>query len=644
MKVLPLICQTGVHHKVFGGQGSHNAIWDFALSPDKRIYFSLCSELIASSYARLYEYDPAQDQFRLLMKVEDVILPAYRTIRSSKIHTSISFLPNGHLLMTTHTTDRSPMHPHWLAEAYYAHPWEGYAGSNLIDYDPATGEARNLGVPVPFETVYGGVYVEQTNRFYFTGFFRGHLYSYDLETKTVKDYGQVTEYGTFRLHRGTDGKLYWSARSGYIARLNPKTDEIETLKARFPLYEQDPFSRKIRRLDYAVNLPDGRMVFAAVLTGELYLFDPKTDSLTGMGSFGQDQLPPDEDRMRASVFSLALDKDQVLWYTIQATYTNGQSTAVLVCWDFLRGGAPRLLGTLGSEETGRVVGSVSEGFIRDDVLFIADTNHADDMPGILSVDLAQMRQHMQEQGPMSGDLYINSQTEQYRNMDRMTKQYNQFLQENPYQVQCARWDAWKLWEQVPPESSAAEWVRLTPDGTILGVCGGKGQRRGFLADDTGVTLLPDAPEPPEPAWPVGEKIPRLSVPGRQYKAVVTAAASLSHGQVLVGTLDGVLGILEGDDVFRLGRVCPNGPVRALAASADGRVAYGVGGDESDLGCVFRYTREAGVEELGCLHFDSMEEPGIHCSCQPCCCDVSADGKTVAIGVADRLGCVYKLSF
>ena len=68
MNVLPYIAQNGVHHKVFGGKGSHNAMWDFAISPQGRIYLSLCSELIESSYARLYEYLPGQDAFDLLFR------------------------------------------------------------------------------------------------------------------------------------------------------------------------------------------------------------------------------------------------------------------------------------------------------------------------------------------------------------------------------------------------------------------------------------------------------------------------------------------------------------------------------------------------------------------------------------------------
>jgi hypothetical protein len=112
---------------------------------------------------------------------------------------------------------------------------------------------------------------------------------------------------------------------------------------------------------------------------------------------------------------------------------------------------------------------------------------------------------------------------------------------------------------------------------------------------------------------------------------------------LVGTKDGVLGIIDGKKIFRLGRVGANGPVRDLVATPDGKIAYGVCGDEDELGILFRYTDENGVEELGNVYLLGNKD-GFANSTKPCCLDVSADGKTVAIGVADEMGCVYIYHF
>ncbi|MGN8631533.1 hypothetical protein ACTNEW_08105 [Blautia sp. HCP3S3_G3] len=652
MKVLPYIAQNGVHHKVMGGKGTHNAMWDFAISPEGKIYFSLCSELIESSYARFYEYIPETEECKLLFKVEDVILPAYRTIRHSKIHTSISFLPNGHILMSTHTTDKSPVHPCWLPEGYYAHPWEGFSGSHLIDYDPETGEAHTLGIPVPFESIYGGVYVEKTNRFYFTGYIRGHLYSYDLSDKQVKDYGQVTEYGCFRLHKGTDGKLYWSTRSGYLARLNVDTDEIEQLSARFTPAKGNSFSNKIMRLDYAVNLPDGRMIMAAVLTDGLYIFDPKTEELVNMGSYGEEALPEDPTRVRAAVYGPALDFENVLWYVLESSYEEGSTSGTLVRWDILHDGKPEVLGTMGTPGT-RIVAGVSEAYIYHDVYYVADTNHATDLPAVFTIDLKEFRPHRNEHSVMPEDPYTTMGTEQYREMAEMTKDYGRFLDENPFHVRCDHWNAWKLWLHIKPEQSPVMRVVLDEDGDILGLCSGEGKEHFFRihGDDVCVKTRGEMSESEcialeEKQTPLtGKKIEALAVPGRQYKAIVTAEVSLGDGRSFVGTQDGVVGIVREDgSIYRLGRACINGPVRGLAGDCDGKVVYGVGGDENDLGIVFRYTEKAGLEELGALRLDAEYDPGIHMSSRPCCLDVSRDGKKVVIGARDRMGTVYELNF
>lgn len=653
MKVLPYIAQNGVHHKVFGGKGSHNAIWDFAISPEGRIYFSLCSELIESSYARFYEYDIKQDEFRLLFKVEDIILPPYRTIRHSKIHTSVSFLPNGHLLMSTHTTDKSPVHPYWMPESYYAHPWEGFTGSHLIEYDPVSNEAHTLGIPVPFESIYGGIYIRETNRFYFTGYIRGHLYSYDLGSHAVKDYGQVTEFGCFRLHKGPDGKLYWSSRSGYISRLNPRTDAIEQLPLQFSKAKNKAFSTMIRRLDYAVNLSDGKMLIAAMLSDGLYMLDTNTDTLTCLGGYGEEYLPEDPSRMYAAPFSLVMDRDGVLWYVLVSTYANGASSSTLMRWDILsEGGRPEALGTLGTPET-RTVAIVSEAKIYNDVLYMADTNHADDMPGILTIDLKAFRPHMRESGGMPEDPFLTSGTEQYRNMERVTAEYLEFNRKNPFSVSCRSWNAWKIWRYVKPECSRVRRVMLSSDDSVRGICGGEDEKHYFWTEKNEVHIrrLSEVPESElavfqhREGWPEGETIRELSVPGRQYKAVVTAAARIGEDRWIVGTKDGVVGIINGNGtVYRLGRGCPNGPIHALSSNADGGVVYGVGGDASDLGVLLRYTEKSGLEELGSLRFNADYAPGIHMSSQPCCLDVSCDGKTVAVGVEDRMGTVYLLHF
>ncbi len=650
MNTLPLISQNGVHHKVFGREGTHNAIWDFKKSPDNKIYFSLCSELIESSFARLYEYNLENDSFELLFNLEDVVIFPYRTIRPSKIHTSISFLPNGNLLMSTHTTDKSPEHPFWMHEPYYAHPFEGYSGSHIIEYNPTTKKAFSHGIPVPYESIYGGVYCPKTNTFYFLGYTKGHLYSYNLDTHKINDYGQVVEFGTFLIHKGPDEKLYFAGRSGYLARFNVDTEQIEQLGVRFDPRPNKLDSHKNMRMDYAVNMDNGLMLVTVVHNDYVYIFDTKNDTLKNIGSFGIEQLPEDPQRSFSNLFTPVMDKYNVLWYTVASAYPTDLHTVTLGRWDFLNGKSPEILGTLGSTETGRISSQTSEACIIDDTLYIADTNHANDLPGVFVINLSEFRPHMYENAGYSCDTYINLQEAQYVAFDNYMKALGKFSGENPFCVSCKEKIISRLWTEIKPESSAVKKIKLTEKGAC-GICGNE-EEFFFNVTENATEIKPisqiseDEKEylAPEKKAFIGELMPALCNLGRNYKATVTASAALTNGKYIVGTADGALGIIDGDKTYRLGRVGNNGPIIDMCSDKSGSIVYGIMGDKDDLGLVFKYTQEKGVEELGILRFADGTQPGVVSSSEPSCCDLSDDGKTLAIGVADRLGCVYILKF
>ena len=104
----------------------------------------------------------------------------------------------------------------------------------------------------------------------------------------------------------------------------------------------------------------------------------------------------------------------------------------------------------------------------------------------------------------------------------------------------------------------------------------------------------------------------------------------------------MLALINNGKVFSLGAVCNDGAVHDIAVTPDGKKAFGVAGDRDSLGVVFSFDIELGVEIGGCIYFingSSRERTGV--SCEPCCVAVSPDGKRVAIGVRDNLGCVYE---
>ena len=175
-----LINQNGVRQHVGLCRIDYSGCWDINISTDGILHYAASDESGRARHTRLIAYDYKTDTAKICIKVEEVTLPTPRQLPVTKFHESISFLPDGRLFMTTHSTDRAPAHPEWMPFAHYTHIWEGWPGSTMVCYDPKTGKAENWGVPVPRKTIYGATYDAKHNAVYMIGFMRGHVYRYSL--------------------------------------------------------------------------------------------------------------------------------------------------------------------------------------------------------------------------------------------------------------------------------------------------------------------------------------------------------------------------------------------------------------------------------------------------------------------------------
>ena len=377
-----------VRHRLIDRPGDtcHNAIWDMAISPDGRVFFSLCAELAESRYVRLYEYLPRENAFRRHFALEDRLIMQEREIRASKIHTSMSFMDDGRIVMTTHTTAQAPQHPTWMLEGYYQHLWEGFPGSHLLLYDPDTGVLEDRGIPVPRATIYGGTLDRRHNVFYFGGMVRGHVYAYDIGKNKVTDLGQATEFGTYRFCVGPDGHIYSSSRRGRLFRINTDTRQIEELGLHFPLSRHaDSLVRD--QLNAGHVGPDGRFYLQAVWGDELFVLDTKTPALSSLGGYMPKSVAWPH---KSWMVGLHFDTRDVLWYGIFLFNAVGESAGCRLCsWDVLHGGEPVDHGFLSSDL--RCVYTLSEVAGRGDTLFVCDGNHLFDRCGMMQIDLDALR-------------------------------------------------------------------------------------------------------------------------------------------------------------------------------------------------------------------------------------------------------------
>jgi WD40 repeat protein len=653
-----LMSQKGVKQYFFLSE-QNNSVWDSNLSSDGKVFMSLSSELTSCGYARLYEYDYKTNQAKKLFNVEEVILPQDRAIRASKFHTSISFLTNGKIAMTTHSTDKSPLHPTWLLEAYFNHIWEGFAGSNIVVYDPKTKEASNLGIPAPRESLYGSVYDPKHNCLYSLGFIKGHLYRYSFVTKKVKDLGKVTEGHTFRMVLGPDGNIFGSSKSGYLFKIDTDNEKVIDMDYRVPYFsygEDYTFGDSFGNIAAGRIGPDGRIYFSIMYGPNIIALDTKTGKIEDMGHY----LPTPRyaaTENRNGIFGFDFDSKGVMWYAVSSISDGSDKPqpaqpSSLFKWDIINGKRPEWTGVVGTSK--RLPVMISDMFItKDDTIIMVDTNHGEDCTSITTVNLKEFEPTIADMKKVKiEDIMFDVTNEATYGYSDPFDKNSAFIENNPYRFDGKLKKAFRIWRALAPnniEDSPVSGIVWDADNVLHGICGVdkkfcfqiKENTLTFIKpleelDNDYIKWLKQSVEPKSCTSML--KLPHY--PGRQYKAVSTVSVELEDGRFLIGTLDGLLAVVSDDSIYSLGMVGCNGPIRALTATPDKSVVYGVAGDEEDLGMVFKYDNKNGLQLKGHIkHTSSKGEQGTIVCNYLSCCSISKDGKYLAIASKDRLGTV-----
>lgn len=670
-----MIPKEAIVHKYFTDEPEYAASWDLFVTKSGRIFFPLCAELYYPMMTRLYEYLPEQDKFRLCFKIEDVTFQQDRAIRTSKIHTSIAEINDGRLIMTTHTTARSPYHPDWMPHAYHAHPWEGYQGSHILIYDYINDKVEDKGIPVPFESIYGAKYDSRHNCLYFTGYIKGHLYRYDLDTNRITDYGKVTEFGSFRICEGPDGHFYSSSRSGNFYRINTDTQQIEELGIEFP-NNNGKYSTYHRIISYSAILQDKLYLQVTFDTG-LWCYDPKHNTLEYAGDLrpvNMGNYVPKEDPGSYTqwIFGLAADDEGCLWYGY------GLGGLHLCRYDVLRGTKPEQFGIIGTQERG--IETAAELLYRDNKLYCGNTNHLLDGPGVAVIDIPKLldAKKNNRKGDICGDALfyltiarnadqptfafrpadgfipvpldsfypydsLEADMQSYIDDEISSSGYQEVMNANPVSFCAKKLEGILLWRLLSIELSQVHYLYWDDDHTLMAQTGTKDGQKLLLTLKDGVITdqkeLEEFTKDTIPGHLLGLEYP--SYPGRQYKAVPHAVAPWKDGSYLVGTLDGMLAVVRPDgSVFSLGTAAQNGPIHQICVNSDCTKAYGVAGDAQDLGNIFAYDDTRGLRWEGTVYREKLEE-GITLSADRLYrIALSPDESTLAVGSVDRMGGIY----
>ena len=664
---LAMVPQTGAKMVQIAGEPRHVSIWDYNISPGGEHYFSICAEGTVSEYARLYRYYPEMNEARRVFRLEDVIVTHDEAVRPSKLHSSIDFLPDGRVIMATHTTAAAPNHPRWMPFAYYPDIREGYPGSNILIHDPKTGRTEDMGVPVPRESIYGGIYEPSTHSYYFTGYFRGHVYRFDLATRRVTDFGQAVEYGTWRWVSAADGNLYTTTASGRLLRLNVARQQIEDIPFDFPVkFELMAIGTNNKMMHCA---PDERgFYFTSLSCDKLMRYDIGTGKAYVVKCFVPESLRSVSPQIRC--MGMCADEAGRLWL-LEEMIGVGQ---YLVSMDVESGGEPVSHGLCGVPD--RVMRTSFGCFVRNGILYASDTNRGDEAPAVFQIPLSTLRSG--ERGPMPRDVrfYLDladgealyrkytgrdlasdaQKTQEERlaaERARMKPEWRatlpRYYREHP-EVRfnedlalnvtelphSSRWVC-KLWKRFGHLDFTS--LGFLDDGTVW-----------VQTEETRYLMRNGELAGEEPAAPVRKNaLPERASeytlphqPERPHLCRATAACRMSGGRILAGTQDGMLAVINANGrVFSLGSVGIGESVHDIAPFPGGRRAIGVAGGPAGLGSVFTYDDETGLALHGRIFFQDFNTPGIlGASNDLRLVAVSPDGGCVAIASGDRLSCVY----
>jgi len=651
-----LIPQTGVTHLHVTEDPQHNAVWDMAVSPEGRVFFSACGESYVPLYARLYEYDHKNKKLIRHMKLDEEIILNKSTLRTSKFHTALSFIGDGKILSTTHTTSPSPSHKTWMPYEHAEHPYEGYQGSNLIMYNYMTGETKGLGIFTPHDTTYGATYDPKNGDYFAITWMRGLGYVYNVHTGESRCLGQVSDAHTSRTFLLSDGHIYGSTYSGAMFRYNTDIRDIEFLGVNAPglIRHACEYNGVLYFTTGPCSVP-GR-------GQDLYAYDLKTREITNVGRPVPKAEPLNDDpSVFYNAYGMAFDSKGVMWYGCMTFVPEHRYVgARLYMWDFLNGKEPVDCGFLGTKE--RTLSITAEMRIVNDVLFISDGNHTSycDTPcGILAIDLDEFVPALKTEKRLMSHDYVNYLPYQYEarewypkdDFDECLALYNKyyentikffkvFLADNSPRPKFSHASGISVWEKVGFANTAVKKIEWKSNTELELVCGNTSDHLVKVSIDEesnahveSVTAIETKEYSSLKAEVPSVQLP--CVPGRRYLAEAEASVTMNDGSVMVGTRDTVLAKIKNGKVFSFGQVISAGGIHSLDIAPDGTV-WGVAGHREGCGTLFNFTEDCGVTLLGIIP-EAFAENGRNVSMyRPTAVAVSPDGKHLAVGGADEI--------
>jgi hypothetical protein len=379
-------------------------------------------------------------------------------------------------------------------------------------------------------------------------------------------------------------------------------------------------------------------------------YDVNTGKIEVVG----DLIPADDltdlDDQHSFVAGMDFDKDGVLWYaTMSFRAMEDEHYKVPACffrWDIKNEKNPEFLGLFG---TSNRVQTYTDSFMIDkkrDILYSVSTNHSFGSPDVIAIDLKKFRENMYEKGEICKDMLVYAPGHE---------EYHEFAEHwQDIKIKIAKYSAnfkakkispvrlWNKFSNTNIDNAKIKGLAFIDNDNIEGICG-ETENFYFLIKNGKLQSIRNATniEVERIVKTTPKNIDGLPFyPGRQWRAIASAECDYIGDSKLIGTQDGFLVKVRKDgSVYSIGPAICQGPIRALCSNNG--VCYGVGGDEEDIGNVFKYTEEKGLEYLGFTCSDAPDnDVGVCANFILSSIAISPNGKKLVIGAMDRLACAY----
>src|SRR5207244_13168570 len=127
----------------------------------------------------------------------------------------------------------------WNTLEQYQKSPERYTGGHLVTYDTRRGIATDLGILMPHESIMSLALAERAGKVYCVLHPTGRFVVYDIPTRKVTDKGAPLGYPSRTTIALNDGRGYTFTKTGDVVRYDPRTDRLDVLPVRVPLYPGD---------------------------------------------------------------------------------------------------------------------------------------------------------------------------------------------------------------------------------------------------------------------------------------------------------------------------------------------------------------------------------------------------------------------